>query len=316
MEDNQENALLRIKKVSHWFGHHKVLFDVNLRVYRGQVLALVGPSGCGKSTLLNAIVGTLNPAQGAILMNGPDGLIKVNGPGRDRGIVYQRYTLYPFLTAVQNVAFGLMVDSCSLTYRLLAYPWWKKLQKEQLEQAAGLLKKLGLEKALNLYPCEMSGGMCQRVAVAQALIMTPRILLLDEPFGALDESTRDDLRWMMRGLSTENRAALEKGQPPPYTIIIVTHEINEGLFVSDRLVGLSQYWDWNAAGFSECPGATVVYDQPSPVYELKERQDFELFKYQKEVIVKFVFEANYIQPRWQYVQELERFPEEKGCAGE
>jgi NitT/TauT family transport system ATP-binding protein len=312
MSGENDNVVLKADNVSHAFGNKKILFDVNLRVYTGQILALVGPSGCGKSTLLSAIVGALNPTGGAILVSGPGGLTRVTRPGRDRGIVYQRYALYPFLTAVQNVAFGLMVDQCSLAYRLLLYPFWRRKQKRHLEEAATLLEKFGLSMALNLYPHEMSGGMCQRVAVAQALIMKPRILLLDEPFGALDEATREELQWMMRGLDKENRECSARNETPPHTIIIVTHEINEGLFVSDRLIGLSQYWGWKDEGFAECPGATIVYDQPSPVYELKEQRDLELFKGQREQVLKFVFESNVLQPRQQWVQELERFPARKG----
>lgn len=314
MPEIENNLTLKADRVSHQFGKKRVLFDVNLGVRTGQILALVGPSGCGKSTLLNGIVGTLKPTQGRILVAGPGGLSAVEGPGRDRGIVYQRYALYPFLTAVQNVAFGLMVDQSSLSYRLFMYPWWRRFQQRHLAQSAELLVKLGLEKALDLYPAEMSGGMCQRVAIAQALIMKPSILLLDEPFGALDEATREELQWMMRGLAKENRDCVVKGDCPPYTIIIVTHEINEALFVSDRMIGLSQYWDWKGEGFPECPGATIVYDQPSPVYQLKEQRDLELFKSQKQEILKYVFESNVCQPRAERVQESERVPPGDGRA--
>lgn len=312
MPGNTNDVVLQVQKISHRFGSKKILHDVSLRTYAGQILALVGPSGCGKSTLLSAIVGTLKPTEGKILVLGQQGFYEVRYPGRDRGIVYQRYALFPFMTAIQNVAFGLMVDQVSLCYRLFLYPWWQKLQKQHLKQASESLEKLGLEKALSLYPHEMSGGMCQRVAVAQALIMKPRILLLDEPFGALDEATREELQWMMRGLSMENREAVAKGENPPHTIIIVTHEINEALFVSDRLVGLSQYWDWKREDFDECPGATIVYDQPSPVYELKEHRDLDLFKDQKQDILHSVFDAEFCQERWLFVQESERFAGEEG----
>lgn len=313
MADDSNSVALKIEKVAHRFDTKRVLFDVNLRVYAGQILALVGPSGCGKSTLLNSIVGTQHPTEGTIMLGTAGGFTRVVKPGRDRGIVYQRYALFPFLTAIQNVAFGLMVDQSALPYRLFMYPWWRRLQKQHLEQAAEVLKKMRLERSFNLYPREMSGGMCQRVAIAQALIMKPRILLLDEPFGALDEATREELQWMMRGLSGENRAATARGEPPPHTVIIVTHEINEALFVSDRLVGLSQYWDWKGERYQECPGATIVYDQPSPVYELKEHRDLDLFKNQKEHILQCVFESNYCQSRFEFVQEKERPVDAKGA---
>jgi ABC-type taurine transport system ATPase subunit len=114
------------------------------------------------------------------------------------------------------------------------------------------------------------------------------------------------MQLMMRGLEADNRLAIRAGTRPPYTVIIVTHEINEGLFVSDRIVGLSQYWDWKADGFAECPGATIVYDQPSPIYELKQARDFEVFKGQKQQVIDYVFEDKILQPRWAWVQASER----------
>lgn len=306
-----EDTILEIQELSHCFGARRVLFDINLRIYAGQIVALVGPSGCGKSTLLNAIVGTLKPTEGRILIHGRNGDAEptvrlVTHPARDRGIVYQRYSLFPFLTARMNVAYGLMLSQTTLSYRLFLYPLWRRLQKEHLRQAEEVLTKFDLVKAMDLYPSQMSGGMCQRVAIAQTLIMKPKILLLDEPFGALDEATREEMQLMMRGITAENREAIRAGRPPPYTVIIVTHEINEGLFVSDRILGLSQYWDWKATGAPECPGATIVYDQPSPVYELKETRDFERFKDQKRQVIDSVFENTIMQPRWEWVQETER----------
>jgi NitT/TauT family transport system ATP-binding protein len=309
--NGREDTLLEVAALSHRFGGRGVLFEINLHIHPGQIVALVGPSGCGKSTLLNTIVGTLAPTQGQVLVHGRDAAgapvsRPVVKPDRDRGIVYQRYALFPFLTARQNVAYGLMFSQVSLTYRVFLYPLWRRLQKQHFRQAEEFLAKMDLAKAIDLYPSQMSGGMCQRVAIAQTLIMKPKMLLLDEPFGALDEATREEMQMLMRGLATENREAQRAGAPPPHTVIIVTHEINEGLFVSDRVLGLSQYWDWKGEGFADCPGATVVYDQPSPVYELKETRDFERFKGQKQQIIDYVFEDKVRQPRWDWVQASER----------
>ncbi|MBN1900079.1 ATP-binding cassette domain-containing protein, partial [Candidatus Sumerlaeota bacterium] len=176
---------LECRNICHWFVETRhVLFDVNFSIIRGEVVSLVGPSGCGKSTLLRAIVGTHPPRKGKVvifsdLLEPPE--MEVTQPGRDRGIVYQRYSLFPFLTAQQNVALGLMLDQTTIPFRLFHPLKWRRLRKEHLEQAADLLEKLGLANAINLYPHELSGGMCQRVAIAQALIMEPEILLLDEP---------------------------------------------------------------------------------------------------------------------------------------
>ncbi len=170
--------VLECKDVSHWFGAKRVLNGVNLRIAAGQIVAVVGPSGCGKSTLLRAILGTHPPKAGEIVANRK----RVLRPGRNVGIVYQDYSLYEFLTSRDNVAFGLMLDQTNLWFRLFQPLAWRRLRTEHRRQAVELLHKVELAEAAHLYPIEMSGGMRQRVAIAQALIMQPKILLLDEPF--------------------------------------------------------------------------------------------------------------------------------------
>ncbi|MCO6046444.1 ABC transporter ATP-binding protein [Aeoliella sp. ICT_H6.2] len=274
---------LIIENVSHSYGPKKVLNEVNLRVGAGQVVALVGPSGCGKSTLLRAVLGTHPPTEGQVLVGGN----QVERPTRDVGIVYQHYSLYEFLTARQNVAFGLLLDQTSTPYRVFQYFSWRKLRKQHLEQADEFLKKVGLHAARDLYPSEMSGGMRQRVAIAQALIMEPRILLLDEPFGALDEATREELQLMLLKLYAENVRAREEDRVPPYTVIIVTHELNEALFVSDRVVGLSQYHNDGANG------ATIVYDRAAPIFAPDQPKDVTRFVEQKEELISCVFSPSF-----------------------
>ena len=159
-----------------------------------------------------------------------------------------------------------------------------------------MLEKVRLGDALRLYPAEMSGGMQQRVALAQALIMKPSILLLDEPFGALDEATREGLQNLLLDLRSENMAAAAAGLPAPHTVVIVTHELNEAILVGDRVVGLSQYWDWESEGHASCPGATVVYDSPSPIFKPKEGRDFKAFAAQRQEIRDTVFEPK-IKPK-------------------
>jgi NitT/TauT family transport system ATP-binding protein len=295
---------LECRGINHWFGNKKVLFDINLKVGRGQFLSLVGPSGCGKSTLLRAIVGTHLPNEGQMLVDlahDSSHLSPVTGPGRDRGIVYQHYSLFPFLTAQENVAIGLMLDQTSIPFRIFQYLKWRKLRKEHLKLAAEYLERVRLQDALKLYPHEMSGGMRQRVAIAQALIMKPEIILLDEPFGALDESTREDLQRLLLQLYEENQSAIKQGNPPPYTLIIVTHELNEAIYVGDRLVGLSMYWNWQEAGHASCPGATVVYDRPSPVFEPHDLRNFEQFEHQREELRAQVFDASRLQDKNDFV---------------
>ncbi len=272
-------ANLEIVNLSHAYGPTRVLNNVNLTVGVGQVVALVGPSGCGKSTLLRAILGTHPPTSGTVSVGGKP----IERPTRDVGIVYQNYSLYDFLSARQNVAFGLKVDQTTMPFRVFNYFAWRKLRKQHLEQADAFLEKVGLRAARDQYPSQMSGGMRQRVAIAQALIMEPRVLLLDEPFGALDEATREELQLMLLKLYAENVQARSESRTPPYTVIIVTHELNEALYVSDRVVGLSQY---HADGAN---GATIVYDKPAPIFRPDEPKDLDKFVAQREELISCVF---------------------------
>jgi NitT/TauT family transport system ATP-binding protein len=313
-EHIDEQVVLEIKGVSHWFGEKHVLHDVNLKIIRGEIVALVGPSGCGKSTLLRAIVGTHPPNQGEIIMN-PAGKAPprvVREPGRDRGIVYQHYSLFPFLTAQKNVAMGPMLDETSLPSRFFRFFHWRKLRKEHMQAAAQLLAKLKLADAIKQYPHQMSGGMRQRVAIAQALIMKPEILLLDEPFGALDEATREELQRMLLELYLENCEAKKAGQPPPYTILIVTHELNEAVYVGDRVAGLSQYWNWKEAGHEKSPGATIVYDQTAPIYQPGEEKDFDEFVRHRDEIRKATFDPSVLQPREVFLKFWDEVKSGKG----
>lgn len=294
---SKHDITLECAGIGHAFGDNRVLHDVNLKVARGQIVALVGPSGCGKSTLLRAKLGTHMPNKGSVLVNGT----AITGPGRDRGIVYQRYTLYPFLTAQENVALGLILDQSTFWDRTIGYFGWRKQRRALMDEAGAMLDRYGLGNALKKYPHEMSGGMRQRVALAQAVVMKPEILFLDEPFGALDEATREDLQNMLLELYAENIAAKSKDEQPPYTIIIVTHELNEALYVSDRVLGLSQYWEWEGEGHTAKPGATIVYDTTAPVFEPGQVHEYEHFVEQRHEIRRIVFEDDFRQPRNDHV---------------
>lgn len=274
---------LEIKDVCHSFFNagceKKVLNNINLKIPAGQFVSLVGPSGCGKSTLFKAILGTHPALKGEIYAEGA----KVVAPSRNVGIVYQHYSLYDYLTVEGNVAFGLAQDQTSLLYRIFGYYWWRKLRKQHLVKANEMLDKVGLAHAAKQWPASLSGGMKQRVALAQSLVMEPRVLLLDEPLGALDEATREELQNLLVDLYQENQIAKKTGRTPPYTIIIVTHELNEAIYLSDRVVGLSQY---HADGKS---GATVVYDKPATAFDRSSERDYGLFLEQKEELRRIVF---------------------------
>ena len=309
-----KGIVLDIKNVYHKFGTKSVLFNVNLKVVTGEFIALVGPSGCGKSTLLRAIVGTHPPTSGVITLYNKDHTKSedILKPSSECGIVYQRYSLFPNLTALENVAFGLMLEETSIPQRFLRWKnyynkkramniSWSKLRKIHLEESAELLVKLKLGDAMDRYPHELSGGMCQRVAIAQALIMKPRLLLLDEPFGALDEATREELQTMLLQLYAENIEAKRKGEVPPYTIFIVTHELNEAILVGDRVVCLSQYWDSEKCDNPDAKGAsTIVYDDVAPVYAPDEERSFDDFVKQREEIRHAGFDPAYLQDQEEF----------------
>lgn len=187
------------------------LNGVNLDIYNNEFICVVGPSGCGKSTLLNIIAGLHEASSGEVLVDG----VKVEGTGVDRGVVFQQYALFPWLTVKQNVEFGLSI---------------KKLPKaEQEEIALKYIKMVGLEKFVNAYPKELSGGMKQRVAIARAYAVNPSILLMDEPFGALDAQTRTQLQ-------TELLKTWEEEQK---TCFFITHDVEEAILLATRVVVMS-----------------------------------------------------------------------------
>ncbi|MDO8599042.1 MAG: ATP-binding cassette domain-containing protein [bacterium] len=294
--------VLQCQGVYKSFGPKPVLHDVHLEIAAGQIVGLVGPSGCGKSTLLNAVLGTLRPTGGRILVGRAEYAQPVAGPNRGCGMVYQQYSLYPFLNVIENAAFGLMLDETSLPFRVFRPLKWRRIRSEHLDRAAAALRRVHLTDGdLRKYPDELSGGMRQRVAIAQAIVMRPQILLLDEPFGALDEATRESLQRMLLEFYDENRQAVAAGTDPPHTMVIVTHELTEAIYVADRVVGLSQYWDWRAEGHEASPGATVVYDKVAPVYRPTDAKDYEDFTAQREEIRAAVYEPSIPTPRHQHV---------------
>ncbi|MBC3917765.1 ABC transporter ATP-binding protein [Undibacterium sp. CY18W] len=184
------------------------LRDINLEIPEGQFVCLLGPSGCGKSTLLNAIAGFSLPTSGSI--NANDMIVKAPGP--DRGMVFQEYALFPWMTVEQNIAFGLEI---------------KGMGKAEIQQrVASLLGMLGLSDFKARFPKDLSGGMRQRVAIARVLALDSPIMLMDEPFGALDALTRRNLQDELLRIWSE----LKK------TIIFVTHSIEEAIYLADRIV--------------------------------------------------------------------------------
>ena len=192
-------------------GKTVALNGVDLNIYDNEFICVVGPSGCGKSTLLNIIAGLHEPTAGEVLVDG----VKVEGTGVDRGVVFQQYALFPWLTVKKNVEFGLRL---------------KKLSAEEQEATAmKYIKMVGLEKFVNAYPKELSGGMKQRVAIARAYAVNPSILLMDEPFGALDAQTRTQLQTEL----------LETWERDRKTCFFITHDVDEAIILAQKVIIMS-----------------------------------------------------------------------------
>lgn len=189
---------------------HTTLDNISFDVHRREFLCVLGPSGCGKSTLIRIIAGLDTPTSGDVLLDGK----MVDGPGPDRGMVFQSYTLFPWLTVKKNVMFGLrMAGQSGATAESEAREW---------------IDLVGLTKFENSYPHQLSGGMKQRVAIARALANRPRILLMDEPFGALDAQTRVQMQSYL----------LEIWKNVDVTILFITHDLDEAVYLSDRILVL------------------------------------------------------------------------------
>ncbi len=181
--------------------------DLSLDVGDGEFSVIVGPSGCGKSTLLRLVAGLARPGSGEILLDGA----RIEGPGRERGMVFQTYTLFPWLTVQRNVEFGLRVGGVG--------------PEERAGIARARIAEVGLQGFEKAYPAQLSGGMQQRVALARALANDPKVLLMDEPFGALDAQTRSLMQELLLGVW--ERAAK--------TVLFITHDVDEALFLGDRV---------------------------------------------------------------------------------
>jgi NitT/TauT family transport system ATP-binding protein len=193
-------------------GEITALEDVNFTVHRREFLCVIGPSGCGKSTLIRILAGLETPTEGEVLLDRK----RVTGPGPDRGMVFQGYTLFPWLTVKGNVMFGLKMTGRSAVPEAEARQW---------------ISMVGLSKFENAYPHQLSGGMKQRVAIARALANQPRVLLMDEPFGALDAQTRCQMQSYL----------LQIWRNVDVTVVFITHDLEEAIYLADRILVLKAH---------------------------------------------------------------------------
>lgn len=222
------------------YGPQVVLENIHLAIAPRAFVALVGPSGCGKTTFLRMLLGQERPTRGTILM---DGAPLPPEPGPDRGVVYQRYSVFPHLTALQNVMLGPELRAARVTGRL-----WGQARKGLADEAAALLAEVGLSGAEGKFPAQLSGGMQQRLALAQTLMMRPKLLLLDEPFGALDPGIRAEIHALMRRLWHAH----------PMTVVMVTHDLREAFALATRIIAFDR--PRNRPEERERYGATITND--------------------------------------------------------
>lgn len=189
----------------------EALKQVSLHVKPGEFVCILGPSGCGKSTLLGLLAGHIGASAGTVTLDG----VAINGPDPDRGLVFQHHTLFPWKSVLDNVAFGLKMKGVGAA--------------ERRQRAQALLEQMGLHGFEHAYPAQLSGGMQQRVEIARVLINQPRVLLMDEPFGALDAQTRLSMQKLLLNIWGAVRT----------TVVFITHDIDEALFLADRILIMS-----------------------------------------------------------------------------
>jgi NitT/TauT family transport system ATP-binding protein len=234
--------LIEIKNVWKSYPDQVVLERLRLSIAVGEFCVIVGASGCGKTTFLRMLLGEDAPSRGQLLL---DGVPLPQEPGADRGIVFQRYSVFPHLSVLENVLLGIELQAAPFLARL-----WGPARRRARATAESLLAQVGLADARHRYPVELSGGMQQRLALAQSLITRPRILLLDEPFGALDPGIRADMHVLIKQLWREHGL----------TILMVTHDLKEGFALATRLLVFDKVR--HDAQAPQAYGARVTYDLP------------------------------------------------------
>lgn len=235
-------ATIAVKRLWKEFGEQVVLENLNFTIADHEFVTIVGASGCGKTTFLRMLLGVEKPSRGELLI---DGQPMAAEPGPERGIVFQRYSLFPHLTVLQNLMLGLEFEGSPFIGRLFGAK-----RRAAVDKARVLLESIGLDAARNKFPSQLSGGMQQRLSIAQSVIREPKVLLLDEPFGALDPGITADMHEIVLRLWELNRM----------TIFMITHDLKESFQLGTRVLVFDKpRIDPQAP---EAYGATVTYDLP------------------------------------------------------
>jgi NitT/TauT family transport system ATP-binding protein len=235
-------AEITVKRLWKEYGAQVVLENLNFTIADHEFVTIVGASGCGKTTFLRMLLGVEKPSRGQLLI---DGKPMAPEPGPERGIVFQRYSLFPHLTVLQNLLLGLELEGSRVLGRLFGAQ-----RRAAIDKARALLEEIGLDGARDKYPAQLSGGMQQRLSIAQSVIRQPKVLLLDEPFGALDPGITADMHEIVLRLWSLNRM----------TIFMITHDLKESFQLGTRVLVFDKpRIDPQAP---EAYGATVTYDIP------------------------------------------------------
>jgi len=235
-------SFVTVKHLWKTYGENVVLENLNLEIQKGEFCTLVGPSGCGKTTFLKMLLGQETPTRGTFLL---DGAPFPQEPGVDRGIVFQRYSVFPHLSVLKNVMLGVEFEKAPFVGRLFG-----RARKAAEAEAMAMLEAVGLGDAAHKYPSELSGGMQQRLSIAQSLVKKPKLLLLDEPFGALDPGIRADMHALILDLWRKNNL----------TVVMVTHDLHEGFYLGTRLLVFDKVRHDPQA--PNAYGARITYDIP------------------------------------------------------
>jgi NitT/TauT family transport system ATP-binding protein len=231
-----------VRRLWKEYGEQVVLENLNLTIPDHEFVTIVGASGCGKTTFLRMLLGIEKPTRGELLI---DGQPLAPEPGPERGIVFQRYSLFPHLTVVQNVLLGLEFEGSRVLGRLFGAQ-----RRAAIDKARRLLEAIGLDSARDKFPSQLSGGMQQRLSIAQSVIREPKVLLLDEPFGALDPGITADMHEIVLRLWSLNRM----------TIFMITHDLKESFQLGTRVLVFDKTRHDPQA--PDAYGATVTYDIP------------------------------------------------------